>query len=72
MKLFSIFRIRRFIRAVERIAAAQEELVRIARESHPVKRKGKPTEFGSFDVAEANKRWREERELQIIGDEEPK
>jgi hypothetical protein len=69
MSILSIFRVRRFIRAVERIAAAQEELVRIARESQPVKRKPRATEFGSFDVADANKRWREEREVLMIDED---
>ena len=69
--MFSIFRIRRFIRAVERIAAAQEELVRIARESQPVKRKPRATEFGTFDLEAANKSWHEDRKVRMIDEEEP-
>jgi len=62
--------LRRSARALERIADAQQELAEIARarfNRENVKRLPRATEFGSFDVAEANSRWQKEEEAREFG-----
>lgn len=64
---------RRITRAIESIADSLRTLARIsadewAKENAP--RPPRKMEFGSFDVEEANKRYRKEREAQGISEED--
>lgn len=62
--------LRRIARALEMIALAQAELAEIAAAQHAartVKKKPRVTEFGSFDVEDANKRWAKEQEALEFG-----
>jgi hypothetical protein len=62
--------LRRGVRALERIADAQQELAEIERARHDretMKRRPRATEFGSFDVEESNARWRKEQEAREYG-----
>lgn len=69
--VFSILRalalLRRTTRALESIARSQAQIAELT--LHPPRtapRKPKPTEFGVLDIDEVNKRWREQREVEGI------
>lgn len=66
-ELKSLVFLRRIAIAQERLAAVAE--ARLAHDSRRWKddRKPKFTEFGTFDIAEANKRYREELEAAEFG-----
>lgn len=72
MKLWSIFHLRPLLRDLSRIALALEEHNRLLRAHWGIRErsaKAKPIEFGAFDVEAANKRWREELEHGVVGEE---
>jgi hypothetical protein len=61
---------RRAVRALERIALAEMQLANIAREQHENltrRKKPRPTEFGEFDVNDANARYAKELEAAEFG-----
>jgi hypothetical protein len=82
MSLFANLRLLVFARrsavALERLAAATERLASVAElswtEAHPIPKyvaRGKPpVEFGSFDSAEAERRWRQRRAELMLDVEE--
>jgi hypothetical protein len=77
MRLFSIFRLRRPMRDLTRIATALEELNSMLRAHLGIRdsRLPRATEFGSFDVDAANELWRKEQEAAEYGgvvEEQPK
>jgi hypothetical protein len=77
MRLFSIFRLRRPMRDLARIATALEELNSMLRIHLGIRdsRPPRATEFGSFDVDAANEQWRKEQEAAEYGgvvEEQPK
>lgn len=77
MRLFSLFRLRRPMRDLSRIATALEELNSILRVQFGIRtpRPPRATEFGSFDVDAANEQWRKEQEAAEYGgivEEQPK
>jgi hypothetical protein len=59
---------RRAVRALERIAVAQESLATAS--AHVERPKPRPTEFGLFDLDAANEQWRKDRAA-AGEDEEP-
>jgi hypothetical protein len=74
MKLFSIFRARRIFRDVGRIATSLERIDAALRQHYAIRepRAGipSPIEFGEFSIADANKRWHEERAAAMIDEDE--
>jgi len=69
MRLFSLFRIRRTVRDLSRIAAALEELNSMLRAHLGIRapRPPRATEFASFNVEAANELWRKEQEAAEYG-----
>ena len=65
--------LRRLVRACESLAKSHAELTRVMvaeyNAAHPPKRKVTTT-FDTLDVAEVNRRWREERAANMIDEDE--
>lgn len=76
MKLFARLRLYAlalaYRRDLARIASALERLAAAAEREHPPRKAGRsgPTVIESFDQAEANRRWRAERDESMLADDE--